>query len=218
MKFLKKGQAALEFLTTYGWAFLVILVMIGGLSYFGVLDVGKFIPDSCKLDGNLECPTYALGTNYISLGLKNNMDASVVVTNIRVKETESSTWCDLSATDDAPTVAIYGWDGSDWNFRGDLTMATRASLADVGGPLLTGATVAGGAAANDVEWEGFYVGNPPVPTVAGPFVAADVTASTCAGLSTLAGQKKRFDVEVFYTKDGSNIENVAQGIITTTVQ
>lgn len=39
----KKGQAALEFLTTYGWAFLVILVMIGGLSYFGVLDVNTLI-------------------------------------------------------------------------------------------------------------------------------------------------------------------------------
>jgi hypothetical protein len=42
-----KGQAALEFLTTYGWAFLVILVMIGALSYFGVLDPSKFLPDKC---------------------------------------------------------------------------------------------------------------------------------------------------------------------------
>jgi len=40
-----KGQAALEFLTTYGWAFLVILVAIGGLSYFGVFDFSKYSPD-----------------------------------------------------------------------------------------------------------------------------------------------------------------------------
>jgi len=38
----KKGQAALEFLTTYGWAFLVILIMIGALSYFGVLNPSMY--------------------------------------------------------------------------------------------------------------------------------------------------------------------------------
>ena len=32
----KKGQAALEFLTTYGWALLIIVVMVGALVSFGV--------------------------------------------------------------------------------------------------------------------------------------------------------------------------------------
>ena len=45
--FRKKGQAALEFLTTYGWAFLVILVMIGALSHFGVLNPSNLLPDKC---------------------------------------------------------------------------------------------------------------------------------------------------------------------------
>ena len=40
---MRRGQAALEFLTTYGWAFLVILVMIGALAYFGVLDPERFV-------------------------------------------------------------------------------------------------------------------------------------------------------------------------------
>ena len=33
----KKSQAAMEFLMTYGWAILVVLVAIGALAYFGVL-------------------------------------------------------------------------------------------------------------------------------------------------------------------------------------
>lgn len=41
----KKAQSALEFLTTYGWAFLVILIMIGALAYFGVLDPNRFLPE-----------------------------------------------------------------------------------------------------------------------------------------------------------------------------
>ena len=39
------SQAALEFLTTYGWAILVVLIAVGALAYFGVLDLGKFLPE-----------------------------------------------------------------------------------------------------------------------------------------------------------------------------
>ena len=49
----KKSQSALEFLTTYGWAFLVILIMIGALSYFGVLDPSRFLPDKCIFGAGL---------------------------------------------------------------------------------------------------------------------------------------------------------------------
>lgn len=35
---MKKCQAAMEFLMTYGWAILVVLVAVGALFYFGVFD------------------------------------------------------------------------------------------------------------------------------------------------------------------------------------
>jgi len=34
---MKKGQVAFEFLMTYGWAIIVVLVVVGALAYFGVL-------------------------------------------------------------------------------------------------------------------------------------------------------------------------------------
>ena len=40
----KRGQAAMEFLLTYGWAILVVLVVIGALAYMGVLDPAKMLP------------------------------------------------------------------------------------------------------------------------------------------------------------------------------
>jgi hypothetical protein len=52
---MKKGQAALEFLTTYGWAFLVILLMIGALAYFGVLNPKNFLPSRCTFGPELSC-------------------------------------------------------------------------------------------------------------------------------------------------------------------
>ena len=41
----KKGQATMEFLITYGWAILVVLVAIVALVYFGVINPEKFNPN-----------------------------------------------------------------------------------------------------------------------------------------------------------------------------
>jgi len=41
---MKKGQAALEFLMTYGWAILAAIIVIGVLAYFGVFSPGKYAP------------------------------------------------------------------------------------------------------------------------------------------------------------------------------
>jgi hypothetical protein len=51
----KKGQASMEFLMTYGWAILVVLVAIGALAYFGVLSPGKFLPESCVIAPGYSC-------------------------------------------------------------------------------------------------------------------------------------------------------------------
>jgi hypothetical protein len=51
----RRGQAALEFLTTYGWAFLVILVMIGALAYFGVLNPRGLLPARCQFGPEVGC-------------------------------------------------------------------------------------------------------------------------------------------------------------------
>lgn len=42
----RKGQAAVEFLMTYGWAILAAVIAIGVLAYFGVFSPGKFITGS----------------------------------------------------------------------------------------------------------------------------------------------------------------------------
>ncbi|MBI2545679.1 hypothetical protein HYV81_00700 [Candidatus Woesearchaeota archaeon] len=51
----KKAQAAMEFLMTYGWAILVVLVAIGALAYFGVLNPSKFLPSSCVVTPGISC-------------------------------------------------------------------------------------------------------------------------------------------------------------------
>ncbi len=54
----KRGQAAMEFLMTYGWAILVVLVAIGALAYFGVLNPGRFLPSSCTIGPGIGCDAH----------------------------------------------------------------------------------------------------------------------------------------------------------------
>ena len=51
----RKSQAALEFIMTYGWAILVVLVAVGALAYFGVLSPDRFLPSKCVLQSGLAC-------------------------------------------------------------------------------------------------------------------------------------------------------------------
>ncbi|MAH51939.1 hypothetical protein CMI37_39340 [Candidatus Pacearchaeota archaeon] len=48
----RKSQAALEFIMTYGWAFLVVFVAIGALAYFGVLSPDRFLPEEEKCESS----------------------------------------------------------------------------------------------------------------------------------------------------------------------
>ena len=40
---MKKGQAGLDFLMTYGWALLLIVLVIGALFALGIFDIGSFV-------------------------------------------------------------------------------------------------------------------------------------------------------------------------------
>ncbi len=87
----RKSQAALEFLTTYGWAFLVILIMMSALAYFGVLNPSKLLPDRCNFGSEIRCNKNlmvinndASPGNTIVMRLANNFGTSVVVTDARV--------------------------------------------------------------------------------------------------------------------------------------
>lgn len=85
--FTKKGQSALEFLTTYGWAFLVALIMIGALAYFGILNPSRYLPERCNFGTEVDCTDFivdASGTDTMSLRLTNNFGESVKITNVEI--------------------------------------------------------------------------------------------------------------------------------------
>jgi len=56
----RNGQAALEFIATYGWAILVVLVMTGAFAYFGILNPSKLMPSRCGGTPEFTCSDYQI--------------------------------------------------------------------------------------------------------------------------------------------------------------
>ena len=78
----RKGQAAMEFLMTYGWAILVVLVAIGALAYFGILSPSKFLPSSCMLSGGFSCTQYKVTASSVTIGVQNNLGVDADQVNV----------------------------------------------------------------------------------------------------------------------------------------
>ncbi|MGV8162930.1 MAG: hypothetical protein ACP5N2_06385 [Candidatus Nanoarchaeia archaeon] len=86
----KRGQAALEFLTTYGWAFMLILVMIGAIDYFNILNPGRLISEKCLMSSGIYCKDYTVNINpggyddsFIFL-FQNNLGEHIIVNEVKI--------------------------------------------------------------------------------------------------------------------------------------
>lgn len=50
---MKKSQAAMEFLMTYGWAIMIIFIVVGSLFYLGIFDLP--VPTTCDIPNPYTC-------------------------------------------------------------------------------------------------------------------------------------------------------------------
>ena len=104
----RKGQAAMEFLMTYGWAILVVLVAIGALAYFGVLNPGKFLPSACTIEPGIACDfKYDSTDDSVQLVLTNGMGESLSDVSVSVSTCTQDTNADGDDTfEDTSTLDI----------------------------------------------------------------------------------------------------------------
>jgi hypothetical protein len=80
----KEAQAALEFLTTYAWAFIVILITVGALYYFGVFDFSRFVPEKCVFSPQFACTDFTISQSGISLRMANTLGETVNITTAQI--------------------------------------------------------------------------------------------------------------------------------------
>nr|AIF00796.1 hypothetical protein [uncultured marine group II/III euryarchaeote KM3_139_C07] len=77
-KRMKKGQAAMEFLMTYGWAILVVIIAITALASFGVLRPGKLLPTSCTFEPGISCDDSYITPSSFLIVVTNGLGQDVV--------------------------------------------------------------------------------------------------------------------------------------------
>jgi len=136
----KKAQAAMEFLMTYGWAILVVLVVIGALAYFGVLNPQNLLPEKCTLPMGLYCKDHRVdGTaSTVNFKLENGMGQGLMITSITITG-QVFTGCTIDLLTAAPGGAdtynlLDGW----WLANGDSGSVTVTCTSAI--PSFTGKT------------------------------------------------------------------------------
>lgn len=92
----KNAQAAMEMLVTYGWVFLIVIIIISALFYFGVLNVNQYVPERCMFGNSFECSGYKIDyggddglDGQVKFQLFNKAGEDIIVDTIDVT-TESS--------------------------------------------------------------------------------------------------------------------------------
>ena len=84
----RRSQAAMEFVLTYGWAMLVVLIALTGLWYFGILQPGKTLPEACIGSPGLDCLEKASaqllpsGYHNVTIVLKSNLVRPINITGV----------------------------------------------------------------------------------------------------------------------------------------
>lgn len=88
---MRKGQAATEFIMTYGWAILAVLVAIGCLAYFGVINPAKYFPEKCMFASGINCKDYKVyedsGTKslIVKITIENKLQDTVRLDNVTIR-------------------------------------------------------------------------------------------------------------------------------------
>jgi len=73
--FNKKAQPAMEFMLTWGWSIIVVLVLVFSLTYFGVLNPFNFLPKKCAFSQGISCRDFNIDdtNDIVNFVIKNNL-------------------------------------------------------------------------------------------------------------------------------------------------
>ena len=126
----KKGQAAMEFLMTYGWAILAAIIAIGVLAYFGVFSPGKYTTGSTVVNPpfyanswNVQADIGGAGSGII-LELRNNGGEDFEIQSVDVTNCGTFATPTTIATGalQAFTIDCTGALTEGDSFKGDITI------------------------------------------------------------------------------------------------
>ncbi len=105
---MKKGQAAMEFLMTYGWAILIALIAVGALYYLNVKPK-NVIQESCII-GSGTCDASLTKAGALNIVYTNGLGKTINITSVNVTgdATCSDSTVHTVANGDKITLSLTG--------------------------------------------------------------------------------------------------------------
>ncbi|TAL55535.1 MAG: hypothetical protein EPN86_03275 [Nanoarchaeota archaeon] len=102
-----KGQAAMEFLMTYGWAILAVLLVIAVLTYFGVPNAENLVPDRCSMTPPFTCADFKVSDpGTVAFSIANNGGGDVQIFGVNVSGTGILGFCTTTTTPSSYPVTL----------------------------------------------------------------------------------------------------------------
>jgi hypothetical protein len=88
-----KGQTAVEYLMTYGWAILIILIVAGVLAYYGIFAPSGFLGPTARGFGQVQVlsPWSLATTGTLTLNVENRVGETINVTQVNSTFTNGGT-------------------------------------------------------------------------------------------------------------------------------
>jgi YD repeat-containing protein len=102
---------------TYGWAILVVLVAIGALAYFGVLNPGRFLPSSCTIGPGLACGEFKVmtgTTNNTVIYVRNGIGKNIQGISMQLTPAASGVSCSNASGYNQPNNITDGAQAAFW--------------------------------------------------------------------------------------------------------
>lgn len=130
-------QSAVEYLTMYGWAILVIAIALFALAALGVFNSNNFVGQQCAISGGFSCLSYSLSHN----GILNIDIGQATVSPINVSGVGcymDSNDMQLTAPYNPPTNQIHIQIGSNYTFSTQCYNMSHTPFNGVIGDLYNG--------------------------------------------------------------------------------
>ena len=139
-----KIQSAMEYLTTYGWALLIMAVVLAAMFALGVFNPGQFAGQECLLPAGFSCLSYFVANNgMLTLNLQQSTPTALNVTGYNCS-TNSTT---VKIIPQIPVNQVYMSVGSNYTF----TMRCYNSAGGYANALISGTLFTGSIGINYTE-------------------------------------------------------------------
>ncbi|RLG18946.1 hypothetical protein DRN67_03705 [Candidatus Micrarchaeota archaeon] len=103
----RKAQAAMEYLMTYGWAILVIVVIIALLVYLRIFNIGQRVADRCDLPVGFTCTGMKLTDDSFTVTIGNGFGEKINICAITCDNTINADGVDAISTTDCDEEGEY---------------------------------------------------------------------------------------------------------------